>query len=56
MKVMFWDKDGFVIFYKRVEKGSFPYKWGDSTSIDRRQFFLLFEGIIPKKIQARFSL
>jgi len=53
---MFWDKDGFVIFYKGLEKGSFPYKWGDSTSIDRRHFFLLFEGIIPKKIQARFYL
>ena len=56
MKVMFWDKDGFVIFYKRLEKGSFPYQWGDLTSIDRRQFCLLFDEIIPKKIQARFSL
>ena len=37
-------------------KGSFPYQWGDLTSIDRRQFCLLFDEIIPKKIQARFSL
>ena len=39
MKVMFWDKDRLMIFYKRLEKRSFLYKWGDTTSVDRGQFF-----------------
>ena len=56
MKVLFWDKDGFVIWYKRLEKGSFTWKWGDLKSFDRREFLMLLEGIVPKRLQQRFSL
>lgn len=56
MKILFWDQDGFVIWFKRLERGTFLYKWGEASSIDRRQFFLILEGIIPKRIQPRFSL
>ena len=56
MKVLFWDKDGFVIWYKRLERGNFTCKWGDSKSFDRREFLMLLEGIVPKRLQQRFSL
>jgi transposase len=56
MKVLFWDHDGFVIWFKRLEKGAFRWKWGEKASLDRRSFFLLLEGIVPKRIQKRFSL
>jgi transposase len=56
MKVLLWDKDGFIIWYKRLEKGHFTWKWGDSKSFDRRAFLMLLEGIIPKRLQPRFSL
>jgi transposase len=56
MKVLFWDKDGFVIWYKRLEKGAFSWKWGSNTSLDRRAFLMLLEGITPKRLQSRFSL
>ena len=56
MKIMLWDSDGFIIFYKRLEKGSFPYQWGKKSSIDRREFLMLFEGIEPKKIRSRFAI
>lgn len=56
MKVLFWDKDGFVIFYKRLEKGTFAWKWGDTTSLDRRTFCMLLEGIVPRRLNQRFSL
>lgn len=56
MKVLFWDSDGFIIWFKRLEKGSFSFKWGSKTSIDRKSFLLLLEGVIPKRIQKRFSL
>src|SRR3990167_2122205 len=55
MKVLFWDQDGFVIWYKRLEKGTFPCKGGETKSIDRRQFIMLLEGITPKRLQQRFS-
>lgn len=56
MKVLFWDKDGLVIWYKRLEKGIFSWKWGDTKPLDRREFFMLLEGITPKRLQLRFSL
>src|SRR5277367_676889 len=46
MKVLFWDEDGLVIWFKRLEKGSFNWKWGNQSHIDRRSFFMLLEGII----------
>jgi transposase len=55
MKVLYWDGDGFAIWYKRLEKGSFSNKWREE-SLDRRTFFMLLEGIAPQKIQPRFSL
>jgi len=55
-KVLFWDGDGLVIWYKRLEKGSFAWKWGDATSLNRRAFLMLLEGVTPKRIQKRFSL
>ena len=56
MKVLLWDKDGLVIWFKRLEKGSFAWKWGDMTSLDRRTFLMLLEGIIPKRMQVRHNI
>ncbi len=56
MKVLYWDRDGFVIWFKRLEKGSFSWTWGSDTFIDRRTFLMLLEGVTPKRIQSRFSL
>jgi len=56
MKVLFWDKDGLVIWFKRLEKGSFAWKWGSNVQIDRRTFLMLLEGVTPKRLQARYTL
>lgn len=56
MKVLFWDGDGFTIFYKRLEKGTFVAKQKVSSSLARREFIMLLEGIEPKRLQHRFSL
>jgi transposase len=56
MKVLFWDNDGYVIWFKRLEKGTFAWKWGNDAQLDRKTFILLLEGVIPKRIQRRFSL
>ena len=55
MKVLYWDVDGFAIWYKRLEKGCFSRKI-DASLLDRKQFLMLLEGITPQKIQRRFSL
>lgn len=55
LKGLLWDQDGFVIYYKRLERGAFGYR-AKSHHLDRREFLMLLEGIEPKKIRPRFSL
>lgn len=56
MKVLYWDNDGFAIWWKRLEKGSFSLLGIDRALIDRKEFFMLLEGITPKKVQKRFRI
>ncbi|SRR6266851_1929718 len=55
MKVLFWDQDGLVIWFKRLEKGSFNWNWDCEKSLDRRTFLMLLEGITPKRLQVRYN-
>ena len=55
MKVLYWDNDGFAIWWKRLEKGSFRLLGIERALIDRREFFMLLEGITPHRVQKRFK-
>jgi transposase len=56
MKVLYWDADGLVIWYKRLEKGSFSRSHLKKSIMTRRDFFMLLEGIVPKRLQMRHNL
>lgn len=56
IKVLYWDQDGLAIWFKRIEKGSFAWKWESGQQMDRRQFLMLLEGIIPKRLQLRYRV
>jgi transposase len=56
IKIFTWDGDGFVIYFKRLEKGTYLWKWGGPATIDRKSFLMLLEGVTPKRIEKRFSL
>lgn len=56
VKLMYWDRDGFAIWHKRLERGSFSVPTSSYTHarIDRLQLTLLLEGITPKKVNKRY--
>ncbi len=46
LKLLYWDRDGFAIWYKRLEKGLFSYPQSDlSQLISHRQLSMMLEGI-----------
>ena len=58
VKLLYFDRDGFAIWYKRLEQGSFtlPNIPSFDGLIDRRQLSMLLEGIVPKKVSRRYVL
>jgi len=47
MKILFWDRSGFCLFYKRLEQGIFhvPSAPGDPLELDVTRLTLLLEGL-----------
>ena len=60
VKILFWDRSGFCLYYKRLEEGSFrvPKRDAGSAQIDSAELMLILEGIdlADAKKQKRFSL
>jgi len=56
VKLLYWDRDGFVIWFKRLERGTFniPHILAQNGRIDRLQLSLLLEGVVPKKVNKRY--
>ncbi len=57
IKVLLWDQTGFVIYYKRLEKGTFEMplvKPGQhAIEISRQKLLLILEGISLEKVHQR---
>jgi transposase len=57
IKLLVWDQGGFVIYYKRLEQGTFemplPVEGETALSISRQKLMLILEGISLKKVVRR---
>lgn len=55
LKVLWWDRDGLAIFYKRLEEGSFtfPAPVGETPQIEMSatDLQLVLQGIDPSKVK-----
>jgi transposase len=57
-KLLYWDNDGYAIWHKRLEQGTFvlPSRQSRDGHIERRDLAMLLEGIVPKKVGKRYKL
>jgi len=56
LKLLYWDGDGFVLYYKRLEKGTFqlPSVGGKAVlEVDRTSLLMLLEGVEMQGIKRR---
>jgi len=53
MKALYWDQTGFAVWYKRLEKGKFPYPKSEEKcfEISSKEFSLLLDGYDITKIK-----
>jgi transposase len=59
MKILYWDRDGYVLWYKRLEKGRFtPEERHEGGVIDRTAWVHLLEGVKAEiiKRQPRYAV
>jgi transposase len=53
VKIVTWDRGGFVLYYKRLERGRFklPLLYGDTVRLDAGQLAMLLDGVDMKRVQ-----
>lgn len=55
IKILFWDRGGFVIYYKRLERGRFrlprPREGAASITLDATQLGMLLDGIDVERVR-----
>lgn len=56
MKVLYWDSDGLAIWYKRLEKGTFPKRSTSNVMLERRELLMLLEGVTPMRFPKRYNV
>lgn len=55
IKLLVWDRNGFVIYYKRLEEGTFEIPAGNEKSVVIKwdELVMMLEGISLKSVQRR---
>ena len=53
VRLLQWDRDGFAMYIKKLEQGTFEEPEGDQILITSRQLTLLMEGIMLKSVRLR---
>lgn len=57
VKILYWDRDGLAVWYKRLERGCFrlPGRGGGGQELSRADLAMLLEGITPAAVSRRYQ-
>lgn len=53
VRLLQWDRDGFALYIKRLEQGTFEWPAGEKPAITSHQLTLLMEGVMLKTVRLR---
>ena len=53
VKLLSWEQDGFAVYYKRLEKGTFELPKGDENRISADILYCILRGLSLEKIKYR---
>lgn len=53
VRLLQWDRDGFALYVKKLERGTFEWPAGHQATITSHQMTLLMEGIMLKTVRLR---
>jgi transposase len=58
IKVLYWDRNGFCLWHKRLEKDRFPWpeSWDQVLQLEQRQFNWLLDGLEVQQGRAHKQL
>lgn len=53
IRLLQWDHDGFAMYIKKLEKGTFEWPTGEHIHITSRQLTLLLQGVMLESVRMR---
>jgi transposase len=53
IRLLQWDRDGFAMYVKKLEQGTFEWPKGEQAAITNRQLTLLLEGVVLDSVRLR---
>lgn len=53
LRLLQWDSDGFAMYIKKLERGTFEWPQGDSMLITGHQLTLLLQGVMLGSVRMR---
>ena len=53
VRLLQWDTDGFALYIKKLERGTYQWPQGAGTSITSQQLSLLLQGVMLESVRMR---